>query len=573
MPRTSKISNPDGSVVFEMKDLMAPEHWSQVAVDVLAQKYFRKAGLPRQAVRVAEDGVPEWLQRSVPADGDARDAHETDSRQVFHRLAGCWTYWGWKGSYFSTEADARAFYDETCHMLAAQLAAPNSPQWFNTGLHWAYGIDGPAQGHYRVDPKTRQVVRSTSAYEFPAPHACFIQSVRDDLVNEGGIMDLWVREARIFKYGSGCTSGDSRVYLEGTGFLPIRDLFGRFRDEGRPIQEFDGKGRYIDVSDLNLRTLSVDPETGVYDLDRIDRVWSYDVAAEDKVVVRFDTGARAVVSAWHPFLVWDGERVVERRADQLQRADAVIAPNETAPASLPVRDAWVEYTTTYHQSAEAHRVRIDTDLAWLCGYFLGDGSLGHVRRMTTNKYGTTYRYDGLRLRFHDETTEVLDRVAQVVERVFGERATVQEDGRGSKGRHLSYTGRKVTGFFAALFEVGPKTHTLAMPAFVWEGGPEVARAFLAGLVDSDGWVADGRVLYATATAEFARDVGVLASLYSLGGGVVARRRDLQGHRPASSASDWRRARRTGDAPDAPGSEAADSSPTPLRRTNASSACR
>ncbi|HEY7328276.1 MAG TPA: vitamin B12-dependent ribonucleotide reductase, partial [Gemmataceae bacterium] len=213
--RTSRIANPDGSVVFEMKDLLAPESWSQVAVDVLAQKYFRKAGLPRHSQKVPEQGVPEWLQRSVPVAGDPRDAQETDARQVFRRLAGCWTYWGCKGGYFSSEADARAFYDEVCYMLAAQMAAPNSPQWFNTGLFWAYGIDGPAQGHYRVDPQTQRVVRSTTAYEYPAPHACFIQSIQDDLVNEGGIMDFWVREARIFKYGSG--SGANFSALRGEG--------------------------------------------------------------------------------------------------------------------------------------------------------------------------------------------------------------------------------------------------------------------------------------------------------------------------------------------------------------------
>jgi ribonucleoside-diphosphate reductase alpha chain len=170
--RTSRIANPDGSVVFEMKNLLAPEGWSQVAVDILAQKYFRKAGVPRRSQCVPEESVPEWLQRSVPVAGDPRDAQETDARQVFRRLAGCWTYWSWKGGYFSSESDAQAFHDEVCHMLAAQLAAPNSPQWFNTGLFWAYGIDGPAQGHYRVDPQTKEVVRSTSAYEHPAPHAC-----------------------------------------------------------------------------------------------------------------------------------------------------------------------------------------------------------------------------------------------------------------------------------------------------------------------------------------------------------------------------------------------------------------
>src|ERR1700683_3080096 len=87
VPRTSRISNPDGSVVFEMKDVMAPDSWSQVAVDILAQKYFRKAGLPIRSQRVREEGVPGWLQRSVPVEGDPRDAHEIDSRQVFRRLA------------------------------------------------------------------------------------------------------------------------------------------------------------------------------------------------------------------------------------------------------------------------------------------------------------------------------------------------------------------------------------------------------------------------------------------------------------------------------------------------------
>src|SRR3954454_11657411 len=215
VPRTSRIANPDGTVVFEMKDLLAPEPWSQVAVDILAQKYFRRAGVPARTERVAEEGVPEWLRRSRPAADDPGTGTETDARQVFRRLAGCWAYWGWKGKYFSTEADARAFHDEVCHMLAAQMAAPNSPQWFNTGLYWAYGIDGPAQGHYRVDPATGEVKRSTSAYEHPAPHACFIQAVRDDLVNEGGIMDLWVREARIFKYGSGTGSNFSALRAAG----------------------------------------------------------------------------------------------------------------------------------------------------------------------------------------------------------------------------------------------------------------------------------------------------------------------------------------------------------------------
>ncbi|MGY3143632.1 ribonucleoside-diphosphate reductase alpha chain [Bradyrhizobium sp. USDA 3397] len=219
---TSEIRNPDGSVVFKLDNVEVPSEWSQVASDVLAQKYFRKAGVAARLKKVEEESVPSFLWRSVP-DTDAlaalpekeRYVSELSAKQVFDRLAGCWTYWGWKGKYFSTDDDAQAFYDELRYMLAMQMVAPNSPQWFNTGLHWAYGIDGPGQGHYYVDPFTAKLTKSKSAYEHPQPHACFIQGVGDDLVNEGGIMDLWVREARLFKYGSGTGSNFSRLRGEG----------------------------------------------------------------------------------------------------------------------------------------------------------------------------------------------------------------------------------------------------------------------------------------------------------------------------------------------------------------------
>ncbi len=211
---SSEIKNPDGSIVFQLDNVEVPTNWSQVASDVIAQKYFRKAGVPTKTEKVKEKDVPEFLWRSVPA-SDASFTGETSSKQVFDRLAGAWAYWGWKGGYFSSEHDAKAYFDEMRYMLATQMAAPNSPQWFNTGLHWAYGIDGPSQGHHYVDFKTGKLVKSKSAYEHPQPHACFIQSVSDDLVNEGGIMDLWVREARLFKYGSG--TGTNFSSLRGDG--------------------------------------------------------------------------------------------------------------------------------------------------------------------------------------------------------------------------------------------------------------------------------------------------------------------------------------------------------------------
>lgn len=188
--RKSELKHSDGRSASQSLSVTVPETWSQVATDIMAQKYLRRAGIP---------GIE----------------CETDARQVFHRLAGCWADWGRRYGYFDTEDDAEAFYDETCYMLARQMAAPNSPQWFNTGLFYAYGIKGKGQGHFYVDPETGGMRRSDSAYERPQPHACFIQAVADDLVGDGGIMDLWTREARLFKYGSG--TGTNFSAIRGSG--------------------------------------------------------------------------------------------------------------------------------------------------------------------------------------------------------------------------------------------------------------------------------------------------------------------------------------------------------------------
>jgi ribonucleoside-diphosphate reductase alpha chain len=221
-PRGSRIVNPDGSVIFEASDVMVPSTWSQVAVDVLAQKYCRKAGVPKATTRVEEDGVPEWLRRSI-ADGPTLEAMsrddqfgaERDARQVFNRMAGCWTYWGWKCGYFDSESDAQIYYDEMCAMLARQIGAPNSPQFFNTGLHWAYGISGPAQGHWFVDPADGVAQLSADTFSHPQVSACYILGIEDDLVNEGGIFDGVIREARIFKGGSGSGANFSKLRASG----------------------------------------------------------------------------------------------------------------------------------------------------------------------------------------------------------------------------------------------------------------------------------------------------------------------------------------------------------------------
>ena len=213
------INNPDGSVAFEIKDVSLPVGFEGVSGKVCAQKYMRKAGIPAALRKIPEEGIPTWLQRSAPDEeklqkmkaGD-RYGVESDGRQLFRRLAGTWTYWGWKHGYFAGEADAQAYYDEMCYLIASQRSAPNSPQWFNTGLHWAYGIEGPAQGHWYVDPLTEADVQSVNAYEHPQPHACFIQSVKDSLVGSSeSIMGLWNREALLFKFGSGTGSNFSNI--------------------------------------------------------------------------------------------------------------------------------------------------------------------------------------------------------------------------------------------------------------------------------------------------------------------------------------------------------------------------
>jgi ribonucleoside-diphosphate reductase alpha chain len=214
-----EIRNPDGSMADAVEGVKLPSGFTGVPGKVLGQKYLRKAGVPKYLRKVPEDNVPIWLQRSVPdherlqnVEAKERMGGEADGRNLFRRLAGTWTYWGWKYGYFASEADARAYFDEMCYLIASQRSAPNSPQWFNTGLHWAYGIEGPAQGHSFIDPASGELEYSTNAYEHPQPHACFIQSVSDSLVGGSeSIMGLWNREALLFKYGSGTGSNFSRI--------------------------------------------------------------------------------------------------------------------------------------------------------------------------------------------------------------------------------------------------------------------------------------------------------------------------------------------------------------------------
>ncbi len=351
----SEIRNPDGSVVFRQEDIQVPESWSQVACDVIAQKYFRKAGVPDALRPVDEGSIPDWLRRREAVPG-ARTAGETDSRQVFDRMAGTWAYWGWKGGYFDQEADARSFYDEVRFMLASQIAAPNSPQWFNTGLHWAYGITGPAQGHYYVNHETGRLNRSANAYERPQPHACFIQSVADDLVNENGIMDLWIREARLFKFGSGTGSN-----------------FSQLRGEGEPLS---GGGRssglmsFLKVGDRAAGAIKSGGTTRraakmvVVDIDHpdIESFVTWKMTEEQKVAALV-TGSRicrehlnAVMAACH-----EGDRHDEKRFDPRENSSLRKAVRKGRRALVP--EAYIQ--RVLHLARQGYREidfpELDTD--------------------------------------------------------------------------------------------------------------------------------------------------------------------------------------------------------------------
>ncbi|USO00669.1 MAG: adenosylcobalamin-dependent ribonucleoside-diphosphate reductase [Alphaproteobacteria bacterium] len=309
--KSSKIVGIDGTVIRSVDSIIVPENWSQTAVDILAQKYARKAGIPKFLINVQEENVPKWLQKSEPdilklfklPESD-RYTGETDSRLIFHRLAGTWTYWGWTHNYFSSEEDAYNFYKETCNMLATQKAAPNSPQWFNTGLHWAYGITGSPQGHYFVDQKTSELVQSSSAYERPQPHACFIQSIKDDLLQEGGIIDLLSRETRVFKYGSG----------SGTNFSSLRA-----KDESLSSGGISsGLLSFLIVFDANAGAIKSGGTTRrsakmvIIDIDHPDilEYIKWKTREEDKVVF-LSTGSkiinRAVTKIKAACLSWEGD--------------------------------------------------------------------------------------------------------------------------------------------------------------------------------------------------------------------------------------------------------------------------
>ncbi len=498
--RSSTIKNPDGSIVFHMEEVEVPSFWTQVATDILAQKYFRKAGVPLKN----KHGEP-----LMDENGKVITGSETSIKQVAHRIAGCWRQWGEQYGYFASPEDAQIFYEEMAYMIIAQVAAPNSPQWFTTGLNWAYGINGPAQGHSYVDPVTKKVEYSKDAYTRSVPHACFIQSIKDDLVTEGGIFSLLTREARVFKYGSGCTGARSYVWTTFCGLEQMEKLWKRMEIK-YPVHADSEYASYIEPAEP-IYTLALQQD-GAFVKDKINQIWRFTIKPADKLRIKTTYGAEALVSSWHPCMILEQGNIVERRSDELKRGDLLIVPNKTVEEAWPWQDNYLlSYNYEHFGKIKEATVEVDSEIGWLVGYFIGDGSIGwgNYQRHRTG----TRR---LRVRFYDETRENLERVQDIMQRRFGLRASIRLNApEKSKALELTITQGKATGLFHHFCPAGPKTYSAQLPHWIFKSPIAVLRAVVAGLLDSDGTVsADNdtvRAMFSTASPTLAEQLQALVS--------------------------------------------------------------
>ncbi|MBZ0202268.1 MAG: adenosylcobalamin-dependent ribonucleoside-diphosphate reductase [Ignavibacteria bacterium] len=473
--RTSVIRNPDGSIVFEMIDIVVPKAWSQVATDIIAQKYFRKAGVPKKLKRVHEEGVPVWLQASVPdeeAMNDISDAEryigERDSRQVFNRLAGCWTYWGWKNGYFDSENDASSFYIELCHILAAQMAAPNSPQWFNTGLNWAYGISGPSQGHYYVDAASGELVSSEDAYTHPQPHACARGNTKlftnkgvyeiSDIV-ENGLTGLKVFDGKDFA---------DIIAVKNNG---VKNIFRAALKNGN----------YIEFTDDHL-------------------IYTSDKRSKDGGVYRWNE-LRTILGKKVQQCSLEYSKVrSESKAVQFANAGLVINENGSLTGNSTLFEGGSDYPDD-----------IDIDKAALAGWIIGDGYYGKY-----NKNRKTTLFGAITI-----NDDEYNFVTGLFESVFGTYKTVTRKQVNDLYRIVKLDS-KIVDEFVQEYELDSKSHTAIVPERIFKGTKEEKAAFLKSLFQADGTVRvrkeDGRnsgdVVLTTSSEQLANDVQIL--LLSLG---------------------------------------------------------
>lgn len=493
--RDSRITNPDGSIVFEMTDAEIPSHWSQVAGDIMVSKYFRKAGVPR----FDEAGAPILDEAGRPITGPERSA-----RQVIDRLAATWRWWGEEHGYFASAQDAQVFEDELAYMLLHQMAAPNSPQWFNTGLNRRYGITGPEQGFWFVDPESDELTASPDSYSRPSPHACFIQSVDDDLVNPGGIMDLWVKEARLFKFGSGT----------GTNFSNLRA-------EGEPLSgggKSSGLMSFLKVGDRAagaIKCLHEDTEivtdSGVIAIKEIlpgDRVltrWGYrevsglhDNGVRSLVTIKTSLGCEILCTPEHRFLVRTPTGEAWKEAGDLGAEDFILTD---VSGTLYGTHQGLSWTGKTHHNEIEHTLPevLDEGMALWLGWVLGDGS---VTTRDSAKF--------IAVQIGDADPELISRYTSLVKSVFGESAHIyvnrRSGGREDAPASVRFSSSQVIRFLEENGLRKAKAPNAVIPDLVKSSPPVVRSAFLSGLFEADGHIDNGYPVLSTVSRDLALDV-------------------------------------------------------------------
>jgi ribonucleoside-diphosphate reductase alpha chain len=478
--RSSVIRNPDGSIVFEMNDIKVPNHWSQVATDIIAQKYFRKAGVPVFLRKVAEEGIPEWLQKSEPDNerlknlaDEEKFTSEKDSRQVFMRLAGCWTYWGWKNNYFDSEEYAKNFYEELCYMLAMQFAAPNSPQWFNTGLNWAYGITGPSQGHFYVDPKTEKLTVSKDAYTHPQPHACARGNTK--VFTDKGIFTIEeIVESNLT--GLKAFDGNKFVKIIAVKNNGIKNVFRAKLKNGNFIEFTDD--HLIYSSDRRLK------DGGNYD-------WNELKTLLGRKVQQYSLKQNLV-------------------AEELPEVVSMEANGETSGVknSFPQTFSLIDFERE-NESIKEDKIKLDK--AALAGWILGDGYYGkYNRNKKTTMFGAIAIND-------DE----YNYVTSLFESIFGTYKTVIRKNINELYRIVKYDSKNADDFVNE-YELNINSYTAGVPGKIFKGSKAEQIYFLRSLFQADGCVrirddegrTSGDIVLNTISEELAHDVQIL--LLSLG---------------------------------------------------------
>lgn len=481
------LKNEQGEVIYE-NTVEYPTNWSDQSVQIVASKYFY-------------GGVNDVIQ-------------ENSVRQLIHRVARTIADWGFDDGYFKTKEETETFYKELSWLVLHQHGAFNSPVFFSCGLGHVYKLRcGGNHTFYAFDKKKKKVVRTKDILERPNCSACYILSMEDSME---AIMNFSSTEAMIYKWG--CTSGDSSIYVSDMGLVTIRELFKRFASLNLGLTLMsDGKTGYYDISSANLHTIGINPKTGDFQKSLITKIWTNAVNKADKVRVRLNNGAIEDVSSWHPFFVWNGKELVEKRADKLETGDALVSPNQDVLGLLPRGPYVHKWQSSYKASQKAkefteqHEITIDSDVGWLLGYFIGNGSLCSYQTRTGK-----YTYHKPRLRFYDETSSNIERVRHILMKKFGVKSISIGKSRNTIG--FSTTTRFPVSFFSSIFGVGPKRYSVRIPSFIYRCGEDVIRSFLAGLIDSDGTCDRGRAIVGTTSQELAKDLSLLASLAGVGGG-------------------------------------------------------